>query len=220
MTDNLAARERSALADTFLRVGPDAPTLCEGWRTADLAAHLVIRDRRPDLAAGAFVPFLAGRLEDGMQEYAARPWPQLVDLVRTPPAWHPTRVAAVDGAVNLVEMLVHHEDVLRGDVLADGGAPGPRRTVDERLEQAAWTSVRRAARLMWRKCPVNVTLVSPGRGEVTVHPASSGPSQVAVTGAPIELLLFSSGRQSAAAVTVEGPEPAVRAVRTARVGLA
>ena len=29
-------------------LGPNQPTLCEGWRTADLAAHLVLREHRPD----------------------------------------------------------------------------------------------------------------------------------------------------------------------------
>ena len=46
---SLARRERISLCDTFTRTGPDAPTLCSPWTTADLAAHLVIRDRRPDL---------------------------------------------------------------------------------------------------------------------------------------------------------------------------
>ena len=45
-----AARERQALCDTLERVGPAAPTLCDPWSSAELAAHLVIRDSRPDLA--------------------------------------------------------------------------------------------------------------------------------------------------------------------------
>jgi uncharacterized protein (TIGR03083 family) len=44
----LARAERAALCDLFDEVGPDAPTLCAGWTTRDLAAHLVIRERRAD----------------------------------------------------------------------------------------------------------------------------------------------------------------------------
>lgn len=34
--------------------GPDAPTLCEGWFTRDLAAHLWIREHRLDAAVGMY----------------------------------------------------------------------------------------------------------------------------------------------------------------------
>ena len=99
---SLARRERFSLCDTFARTGPDAPTLCSPWTTADLAAHLVIRDRRPDLGVGIVLPPLAGRLEDGMKEYAAKPWPELVDLVRSgPPVWSPLRVPQLDDVANL-----------------------------------------------------------------------------------------------------------------------
>ena len=48
--------ERTALCDLFLAVGPDAPTLAGEWTTRDLAAHLVVRERRPDAAAGDRLP--------------------------------------------------------------------------------------------------------------------------------------------------------------------
>ena len=37
---SLARTERAALADLFEQVGPDQPTLCEGWQTLDLLIHL------------------------------------------------------------------------------------------------------------------------------------------------------------------------------------
>ena len=46
-THTVAAAERHDLCDTFLEVGPEAPTLCSPWRTRDLAAHLVLREHRP-----------------------------------------------------------------------------------------------------------------------------------------------------------------------------
>ena len=39
--------ERLALCALLDKSGPDAPTLCEGWTTGDLAAHLVLREHRP-----------------------------------------------------------------------------------------------------------------------------------------------------------------------------
>ncbi len=58
MASNSVARaERAALADLMLEVGPDSPTLCGDWTTRDLAAHLVLRERRPE-AAGLVVPAL------------------------------------------------------------------------------------------------------------------------------------------------------------------
>ena len=49
---SLAQSERAALCDLFTELGPEAPTLCAGWSTADLAAHLVARERRPDSGPG------------------------------------------------------------------------------------------------------------------------------------------------------------------------
>ncbi len=57
---NHAQSERAALCDMFEAVGPDVPTLCDGWTARDLAAHLVVRERRPDAALGILAaPFAA-----------------------------------------------------------------------------------------------------------------------------------------------------------------
>ena len=55
----IADAERRDLADLFLRLGPDEPTLCGDWTTRDLLAHLITRERRPDAAPGILVPPLA-----------------------------------------------------------------------------------------------------------------------------------------------------------------
>ena len=49
---NVAQTMRRELCDALLTVGPDAPTLCEGWTTRDLATHLIVRETRPDAALG------------------------------------------------------------------------------------------------------------------------------------------------------------------------
>src|SRR5262245_42576369 len=106
-----ARQERRLLADLLLSEGPDAPTLCTGWTTRDLAAHLVTRDRRPDAALGMVVPALAGFGERVRRERGALPYPELIEQVRTPPAWSPVSNALTDGLVNTMEFFIHHEDV-------------------------------------------------------------------------------------------------------------
>ncbi len=77
---DLAQLERGRLCDLFLEVGPDSPTLCEGWTTADLAAHLVIRERKP-LAAPGIVA--GGRLGEYSEKVrlATRDGASFTDLV-------------------------------------------------------------------------------------------------------------------------------------------
>lgn len=205
---HLAALERQALCDTLERVGPSAPTLCEPWPTAELAAHLVIRDSRPDLTAGMWVPALAGRLDDAMAEYATKPWDELVHLVRSgPPPWSPTRMPAVDNVVNLTEFFVHHEDVLRGD-----GQVGPQREVSPQVERALWAQLTKSARLMVRKLDAGVVLVAPGQGRKAVKGPTEAGTAV-LTGSPGELTLALFGRLRVAQVELSGPESATAAAR-------
>ena len=201
-----ARRERYALCDTFEAVGPDAPTLCSPWRTRDLAAHLVIREGRPDAAVGLLVPPLAQRAQRVQEGYAAGSWPELVERVRTgPPPWSPTRFEAVDAVVNLAELFIHHEDVLRA---APGWEPRP---LPADLEQGLWSTLTRTGRLLFRRSPVGVVLVTPAHGRRLVRSAPSGAGSVVLRGAPGELLLHASGRQSVARVLVEGPDEALAA---------
>jgi uncharacterized protein (TIGR03085 family) len=204
--------ERQAMCDTLLELGPDAPTLCDPWRTRDLAAHLVVRERRPDLAAGIWIPPLAGRAARGQAAIAAGDWPALVETIRTgPPRWSPTRIDRVDAAFNTVELVVHHEDVLRGD-----GQVGPRRDVPERTARAVLKALRASSRLMFRRSEVGVRLVAPGAEAIVAGPQSR---VVTVTGDPVELLLLAYGRMRVADVDLEGSPDDVEALRTARLGV-
>ena len=106
-----AKRERLLLADLLETAGPDAPTLCEGWRTRDLAAHVVVRERRADAAGGIMIKQLAPRLERVMTEFAAKPYEELIQLIRTgPPRFSPFQLKQLDAASNTVEFYVHTED--------------------------------------------------------------------------------------------------------------
>jgi uncharacterized protein (TIGR03085 family) len=207
---HLAQRERRSLADLLLRVGPDAPTLCQGWSAADLAAHLVLRERRPDAALGLVVPQLAHHTEDVQRKVRdGRSYEALVATVRDGPPF-PLRFSFIDEPMNTAEFFIHHEDVRRTQ---DGWVP---RELDPDLERALWTRVRFSARMAKKAAPVGLTLVSPGYGRVEVRP---GQPSVTVTGPPGELLLFMSGRQQASSVDVTGDADAAEQVRQAKFGL-
>src|SRR5215210_3225922 len=90
---SLPSRERAALADLLDELGPDAPTCCAGWTTAHMAAHLVVRDRRPDAMPGygweeaGFGGPLASwshRVEDRLR--TGTPFPELVARLVAPRA--------------------------------------------------------------------------------------------------------------------------------------
>lgn len=205
--------ERLLLCDDLDRLGPDAPTLCEGWATRDLAAHLVIRESRPDLYAGNFIPFLADRQERELRAMASGDYPTLVARIRRgAPRWNPMSVPGVDELTNLVEYFVHHEDVRRAQ---PDWAP---RDLTDDLQRHLWGALRTMARLMFRASPTGVVLVAPGIGRHSAKlPDDRG--TVVLRAAPAELLLLAYGRGDHADVEFEGRADDVVALREARLGL-
>ncbi|HEX4223765.1 MAG TPA: TIGR03085 family metal-binding protein [Pseudonocardiaceae bacterium] len=200
----LASDERRALCELFEAVGPDAPTLCDGWLTRDLAAHLAVRDRRPDAAGGIMIPALAPRLKRIQDSYAAKPWAELIELVRTgPPVWSPFNLPGLSDLVNGGEYFIHHEDVRRGQ---DGWEPRP---PDAERDAALWRTASMSGRMAYRRSPVGVTLRRPDGTTAALH---RGPSTVVIKGEPAELLLTVFGRD-AARVEFEGEQKAVDTVR-------
>jgi uncharacterized protein (TIGR03085 family) len=196
--------ERLALSALFEELGPDAPTLCEGWRTRDLAAHLVLRENRIDAVPGIFLPALAPHTERVQQRYAARPWSELVDLVRSGPPWFwVTSIGGLDELANTAEFLVHHEDVRRGQ---PDWTP---RAADPVRDAATWKAASQSARQNFRKSPVGVILRTPDGREAA---AKSGPDTVTIFGEPMDLLLYGVGR-NAVDVSFEGAEAAVGALK-------
>jgi uncharacterized protein (TIGR03085 family) len=204
-----ARRERSALVDTLYKVGPDAPTLCAGWTTRDLAAHLVVRERRLDATPGISIPFLAGytaKVQDQMARSTG--WDDLVELVASgPPIYSPFRL--LDPVANLGEMFIHHEDVRRA---VDGWQP---RVLDDATATALGRQLGLLSRMALGKQPAQLTLQTTdgrrisrvGRGE-----------PVTVTGEPQELVLFVAGRD-AVRVEFDGDPQAIAAVRESKRGL-
>ncbi|MFM9705035.1 TIGR03085 family metal-binding protein [Streptomyces galilaeus] len=200
-----AKRERLLLADLLETAGPEAPTLCEGWRTRDLAAHVVVRERRPDAAGGLLVKQLASRLDKAMEEFTAKPYEELVQLIRTgPPRFSPFQLKQLDEASNIVEFYVHGEDVRRAQ---PDWTP---RELDPVFQDALWSRLERTARLTGRGTPTGLVLRRPdGRTAV----ANRGTPVVTATGEPSELLLLLYGRGGAAQVDLAGEEEAITTLR-------
>jgi uncharacterized protein (TIGR03085 family) len=204
--------ERAALCDLFLEVGPDAPTLCEGWATYDLAAHLVIRERKPLSGPGLVMGGAAARLTDRILTRAKErhSYPDLVATVRRGP---PALLAPFDRAMNLTEFFVHHEDVRRG-----AGDSTPRTGVEAvQIEESLWQSLHRSAKFMTR--PAKTTAIDLVRPDGEVIHARTGASVATITGPAAEIVLFLSGRSAAAHVEVGGAPDAVAAVRAAGFGI-
>lgn len=186
----------------MVAAGPDAATLCGQWTVRDLAAHLVVRERRPDAAPGIMVRAFAGYLEKVQNKAAQRPFPELLEQVRTgPPWWSPLR--PVDAVANLAEMFVHHEDVRRAQ---PGWEPRELSTEDQR---SLWSTLRRMAKMAYRKSPVPVELSTPDGDSVRVS-GGEGPA-VTLTGTPAELLLHAFGREQVR-IEAAGDPDAVRTV--------
>lgn len=206
--------ERAALCVLLGEKGPDAPTVCEGWTTRDLAAHLVMRERRPDAAAGIALTPLASYTASVQRKIAERHgYQQLVDMIRGgPPRLSVFGIPGVDERVNAVEFYVHHEDVRRG-------APGWQvRRLGPAAEDMLWHRLG-IARLVLRGAPCGVVLAWEGRPGTRPVTAKGGTPAVTVTGTPGELTLWALGRTSAARVRLDGDQAAVTRLSHARWGL-
>lgn len=203
---NFARDERRALCDLLAERGPDAPTLCAGWSTFDLAGHLVQRERRLDAGPGILLRPLNAYTERVRKSLMSRHgYAGLISLIREgPPAWSP--FGLLDAQTNTVEYFVHHEDVRR---TVDGWQP---RDLDPRLEELLWRRLG-MAKIVLRRAPADIALVRPDGATFNVR--GSVP-QVRVHGAVGELLLWALGRKDAARVELRGNADAAERVAKAR----
>lgn len=211
MTD-LDLRERHELCDLFTDLGPDAPTLCEGWTTRHLAAHLALRER--DLRAGPGILFggpFARYTDKLMAKEMARPYEQIVDRVRTPPPG-PLSIGAIRRALSFSEYLTHHEDVRR----PNGRAP---RTDRPDLQAETWKMIERMGGFMIRKAKTGRSVTALATGTTTGSKTFGDGPKVAITGEPVEILLFLQGRRTAAIVDLTGAADDIAAVERGNFGL-
>lgn len=212
-----AGAERRTLCDLLERLGPDAPTLCEGWTTSHLAAHLVVREGRPDALPGLVLPGPAARWT-GRLERRAQQQEGYADLLARLRAGPPLGVFGLPGfaeAGNVHEFFVHLEDVRRAQ---PGGAPRAPGELPPGLPDALWSRLRLLGPVLYRSVHgAAVSLRDAESGRVVT--LGRRDPRATLTGAVPELFLYSYNRKSAAQVELSGPEAAVRAVRRARLGL-
>jgi uncharacterized protein (TIGR03085 family) len=210
-----AQRERKALVQTLRTVGPDAPTLCAGWTTRDLAAHLVVRERRLDATPGIAIPLLAGytaKVQDRVAQSTS--WDDLVDLIASgPPVYSPFKL--LDPVANVGEMFIHHEDVRRGAGPEGGWEP---RVLDESMVTVLRRQLGLLSRVMLAKVPARLVLRTTAGRQIAQVGRGRGVPAVVVTGEPQELLLFAAGRD-AVRVEFDGDPQTIAAVRAAPRGL-
>jgi uncharacterized protein (TIGR03085 family) len=202
---SLAQRERTTLCDLLVDLGPDAPTLCQGWLTLDLAAHLVVRERRPDSGPGLVWPKLADYTDKVRRTVRDRtPWETLVETVRRGP---PLLLRPFDGPMNTIEFFIHVEDVRRAQ---DGWTP---REISPELADALWKRVGPGG--MAKKLGATIVIAAPGRAD---KQGGTGPL-LTVAGEPGELTMFGAGRQGAAMVEITGDAALADQLRAAKLGI-
>jgi uncharacterized protein (TIGR03085 family) len=206
---NYARSEREQLSDLLTSMGPDAPTLCEGWTTRDLAAHIVVRERRPDSALGILVKPLAGHGERVRLARAALPYPELIGQLRNPPVWSPISNPLVDPLTNTMEMFIHHEDVRRG---AAGWEP---RALDRGLETTLHRNLKLIVRGSLHRLGISAEITATGFAPEKV---GAGPP-VRIAGDVGEIAVFFFGRQHASRATVDGDPAVAERLRKARLGV-
>jgi len=212
MTD-YAKLERQQVAELLLAVGPDQPTICEGWTTRDLAAHLVVRERRADAMAGGVIKALAGHGEKVRRAKAARPFAEIVAEIRNPPWWSPVSNRLTDELANTAEFFIHHEDIRRAQPQWEP------RELPPGEEEAIWKAAKMTARLGLRKLRLPVLIRTPRFADLEIGTSETEPPRVMLQGDPGEIALFLSGRQRVAQVEVRGHDDATELIRQAKLGL-
>jgi uncharacterized protein (TIGR03085 family) len=195
MTELIDVRERAELCDLLLELGPDAPTLCEGWTTSDLAAHLVLREH-------------FHRWSDAQRAAEkAKGLPAIVARLRAGAPLIPWRVPRIRDVVSGLEYFIHHEDVRR----ANGREP---RQPSPDLEALSWRMIGFSARPLARRIrPYGLELVRPD-GQRRRY--GSG-DMATISGPASEMVLYLSGRRATARVTLDGDTNAVATIERTKI---
>jgi uncharacterized protein (TIGR03085 family) len=215
VTDSLARRERHALCDLALALGPDAPTLCGDWSCRDLVAHLLVRENSMIAAAGISFSPMAGLTEHAMARAARNPFPEMVAKLYDP-GLTPYRLPGVERLTNTLEYLVHHEDLRRAqpDPTAPNWQP---RVLAPADEDDLWKLLPGSAKLATRSADVPIVVRRsdrPGKEATVRH----GDDPVVAIGLPSELVLFFFGRSQLHEVTFEGPSESITRLHLADKG--
>jgi uncharacterized protein (TIGR03085 family) len=207
---SFARRERLAIADLAEQLGPDAPTLCGDWTTRELLAHLIVRESSPLGAPGIVLSPLSGLTDREMSRVSAWDYADLVERVRRPSPWSPSRLAPYEGLANRIEHFIHLEDIRRA------AADWEPRQLSKQDQDALWLPLRALGMVLVRKAGVPVTLRRTDTGSRAVLRWGNGGVEAA--GLPSELVLFCYGREQAQ-VELTGDEDAIATLTAAERGL-
>lgn len=212
IADDFAKAERDRLCDLLLAVGPDAPTLCDGWDAHDLAAHLYVREQDPIAMPGVAIEALSGVTERRMAAIRER-WPFgiLVEILRGGPhGLSLFRIPGLGGQLNALEYFVHHEDVRRG------AGPVDPRELGATADDLLWSRAASMGRLLVRSEPVRLIIErddsASTKGAGARAHLHSGTPIVTVVGEPGEVVLWLFGRRTAAEVELIGTDEVVQAL--------
>lgn len=193
-----SAAQRNKLAQLLIELGPDAPTLCDGWETKDMAAHLWIRENRVDAAAGMFISKLENRLENLTQETLSRNYEDVVkEWAAGPPRW----LKGIDTKMNTMEHFIHYEDVRRANGMTE---PQP---LSDAANKQLYSALKMLASSALRKSASPVVLHPRGFDRIVTADkkgiSANGGDVIRVSGEVGELLLWASGRD-VADITING----------------
>jgi len=202
--------ERTHLCALAEQLGPDAPTLCEGWDVKDLVVHLLVRERSL-AAAGIVVPALSGLLDKASERRAREDFHDLVSQLRSgPPIFSLYAVPKLGSVLNNLEYFVHHEDIRRAQ---PGWKP---RSLPPHIENGLWKAVRHAGRGLTATAPVGVVAVRSDTGEETTFKAGDG---VVLRGLPSEIVIYVFGRKEHSLVEITGKPEHVAAIQDKSLGI-
>lgn len=205
-----AKQERNAICQTLRQLGPDQPTLCQGWSTRDLLVHLIVRENRPDAAIGLFVPFLSSYTESISNKYKEKSFEELISIFENgPKSPSPFSLPKVDELANTFEFLVHHEDILRAQ-----NDYQPRKFSDD-VEKFIWSRFTKSAVFFMRKVTVGV-VAKTDQGTYTLK---RGNDVVTMSGNVIDLVMFAFGRSNKTDIKFEGEPSAVDKLKNSDLSL-
>jgi uncharacterized protein (TIGR03085 family) len=204
-----ARKERQALCETARSVGPNAPTLCEGWDVKDLICHLLVRESSVMGAAGIAVSALSGLTDKEMARLKRQPFEHLVERLRTHKLTFYS-LPPVDAAFNTLEFFVHHEDIRRA-------APGwRRRSLPDTAVDALWQALRSSGPALVRSAGVPVTVRRTDTDETATLMPGRGP--VELSGPVSEVVFYLHGRDQVREISFDGPDEKVAKLRRASLG--
>jgi uncharacterized protein (TIGR03085 family) len=190
----LVHQQRHALCDMLGSLTDaqwSAETLCTGWDAADVAAHLIVREREPWAAPGIMFGGPTRALtERRRRRWKARGHQRLINALRSGPPW---LLSGPLGDYQAVEDWIHEQDIRRGGAALDRLQPEP--------QLIELTDGARFQRLQARR-----------RAPLAL-PTSARPD-VRIAGPVGELLLYVTGR-AGADVTISGDDR-VRALLMSR----